>query len=109
MNKEPDVNLRSVATAPLFRSVDKRRHLTVNPMTRTDVLRMIRRRALAAGLWDAENEAQAREWGGDSVRAVGGPHRRWSEGFRPGCHTCWLCLLSRRLGNLGCARLGNGV
>ena len=35
---------------PLFRSVDKRRHLTENPMTRTDVLRMIKRRALAAGL-----------------------------------------------------------
>ncbi len=35
---------------PLFRSVDKHRNLTVNPMTRTDVLRMIKRRALAAGL-----------------------------------------------------------
>ena len=35
---------------PLFRSVDKHRKLTVNPMTRTDVLRMIKRRALAAGL-----------------------------------------------------------
>lgn len=34
----------------LFRSVDKRRQLTNNPMTRTDVLRMIKRRALAAGL-----------------------------------------------------------
>jgi integrase len=35
---------------PLFRSMDKHRHLTDNPMTRTDVLRMIKRRALAAGL-----------------------------------------------------------
>jgi site-specific recombinase XerD len=35
---------------PLFRSVDKGRHLTLNPMTRTDVLRMIKRRALAADL-----------------------------------------------------------
>jgi len=35
---------------PLFRSVDKHRHLTEKPMTRTDVLRMIKRRAVAAGL-----------------------------------------------------------
>ena len=35
---------------PLFRSVDKRRQLTNNPMSRTDVLRMIKRRAVAAGL-----------------------------------------------------------
>lgn len=35
---------------PLFRSVDKHRNLTVNPITRTDALRMIKRRALAAGL-----------------------------------------------------------
>ncbi len=35
---------------PLFRSVDKRRHLTDNPMTRTDVLHMIKRRSLAVGL-----------------------------------------------------------
>src|SRR5213593_1021585 len=35
---------------PLFRSVDKYRKLTDNAMTRTDVLRMIKRRALAAGL-----------------------------------------------------------
>src|SRR5262245_49674955 len=35
---------------PLFRSVDKRRQLTLNPMTRTDVLRMVKRRAKAAGL-----------------------------------------------------------
>jgi len=35
---------------PLFRSVDKHRQLTNNPMTRTDVLRMVKRRALAAGL-----------------------------------------------------------
>ena len=35
---------------PLFRSVDKQRRLTLNPMTRTDVLRMIKRRSQAAGL-----------------------------------------------------------
>ena len=38
-----------LATA-LFRSVNKHRQLTENAMTRTDVLRMIKRRALAAGL-----------------------------------------------------------
>lgn len=36
--------------APLFRSVDRRRVLTLSPMTRTDVLRMIKRRAMAAAL-----------------------------------------------------------
>src|SRR5207249_5071727 len=35
---------------PLFRSVDKYRKLTGNAMTRTDVLRMIKRRAMSAGL-----------------------------------------------------------
>ncbi len=35
---------------PLFRSADRFRQLTLNPMTRTDVLRMIKRRALDAGL-----------------------------------------------------------
>jgi integrase/recombinase XerD len=35
---------------PLFRSIDRRRRLTLSPITRTDVLRMIKRRALAAGL-----------------------------------------------------------
>src|SRR6266566_4881076 len=35
---------------PLFRSVNKNRQLTENAMTRTDVLRMIKRRALSAGL-----------------------------------------------------------
>lgn len=35
---------------PLFRSVDKHRKLTLNPMTRTDVLRMIKRRAEDADL-----------------------------------------------------------
>ena len=38
---------------PLFRSVDKHSHLTNNPMTRTDMLRMIKGRALAAGLSSA--------------------------------------------------------
>jgi integrase/recombinase XerD len=36
--------------SPLFRSVDRSRKLTANPMHRTDVLLMIKRRALAAGL-----------------------------------------------------------
>jgi integrase/recombinase XerD len=36
--------------SPLFRSVDKHKKITMNPMTRTDVLRMVKRRALAAGL-----------------------------------------------------------
>jgi integrase/recombinase XerD len=36
--------------SPLFRSVDNRRRLTANPMTRTDVLRMVKRRARGAGL-----------------------------------------------------------
>src|SRR5437764_8869922 len=35
---------------PLFRSVDRRRQLTLNPMARTDVLLMIKRRAEACGL-----------------------------------------------------------
>jgi integrase/recombinase XerD len=35
---------------PLFRSVNKQRELTANSITRTDVLRMIKRRALAAEL-----------------------------------------------------------
>src|SRR6202163_2558552 len=34
----------------LFRSVDNRRKITTNPMTRTDVLRMVKRRAFDAGL-----------------------------------------------------------
>ncbi len=35
---------------PLFRSVDRDRTLTLNAMSRTDVLRMIKRRAMAAAL-----------------------------------------------------------
>ncbi len=35
---------------PLFRSVDRNRKLTDKPLTRTDVLRMIKRRALEAEL-----------------------------------------------------------
>jgi integrase/recombinase XerD len=42
--------IRDEKKSPLFRSVDNRRKLTVNPMTRTDVLRMVKRRALGAGL-----------------------------------------------------------
>jgi integrase/recombinase XerD len=37
---------------PLFRSIDARRQLTDRPMTRGDALRMIKRRAKAAGLPD---------------------------------------------------------
>ena len=36
--------------SPLFRSVDRRKRLTAQPMARTDVLRMIKRRAKAVGL-----------------------------------------------------------
>jgi integrase/recombinase XerD len=43
-------NLWDQKKGPLFRSVDRRLHLSLNPLTRTDVLRMIKRRALAAGL-----------------------------------------------------------
>ncbi|MBZ5635486.1 MAG: tyrosine-type recombinase/integrase [Acidobacteriia bacterium] len=42
--------IRQEKKGPLFRSVDRHKRLTLNPMTRTDVLRMIKRRALAAGL-----------------------------------------------------------
>ena len=35
---------------PLFRSVDRTKNITENPLARTDVLRMIKRRAMAAGL-----------------------------------------------------------
>jgi integrase len=36
--------------SPLFRTVDRRRQLTTDAMTRTDVLRMVKRRAREAGL-----------------------------------------------------------
>ena len=42
--------IREQKKSPLFRSVEKKRRLTLNPMTRTDVLRMVKRRSLAAGL-----------------------------------------------------------
>src|SRR5579863_1609480 len=42
--------IRDEKKSPLFRSVDKRRKLTANPMARTDVLRMVKRRAREAGL-----------------------------------------------------------
>jgi len=42
--------IRMEPKSPLFRSVDKHRRLTFRPMTRTDVLRMIKRRAEHAGL-----------------------------------------------------------
>ena len=42
--------IRDEKKSPLFRSVDKHRKLTTIPLTRTDVLRMVKRRALEAGL-----------------------------------------------------------
>jgi integrase/recombinase XerD len=42
--------IRDEKKLPLFRSVNNRRQLTQNPMTRTDVLRMVKRRAVEAGL-----------------------------------------------------------
>ena len=42
--------IRDEKKSPLFRSVDNRRRITENPMTRTDVLRMVKRRAEDAGL-----------------------------------------------------------
>jgi integrase/recombinase XerD len=42
--------IRDEKKSPLFRSVDKHRKITENPVTRTDVLRMVKRRALEAGL-----------------------------------------------------------
>jgi integrase/recombinase XerD len=42
--------IRDEKKSVLFRSVDRHGKLTVNPLARTDVLRMVKRRALAAGL-----------------------------------------------------------
>jgi integrase/recombinase XerD len=42
--------IRDEKKSSLFRSVDKQRKITANPMTRTDVLRMVKRRAQEAGL-----------------------------------------------------------
>jgi site-specific recombinase XerD len=42
--------IREEKKSPLFRSVDRHRKVTANPMSRTDVLRMVKRRALEAGL-----------------------------------------------------------
>lgn len=42
--------IREEKKSPLFRSVDSRRQITANPLTRTDVFRMVKRRASAAGL-----------------------------------------------------------
>jgi len=42
--------IREENRSPLFRSVNRHRTLTLNPIARTDVLRMVKRRALAAGL-----------------------------------------------------------
>ena len=45
-----EAGISSEKKTPLFRSVDKRKRLTENPMNRNDVLRMIKRRAKQAGL-----------------------------------------------------------
>jgi len=42
--------VRGAPKSPLFRSVDNNRKITQNAMTRTNVLRMIKRRAAGAGL-----------------------------------------------------------
>jgi site-specific recombinase XerD len=42
--------IRGEQRTPLFRSVDRHGKITANAMARTDVLRMVKRRALAAGL-----------------------------------------------------------
>ncbi len=42
--------IRDEKKSPLFRSVDRQRKITANPISRTDVLRMVKRRALHAGL-----------------------------------------------------------
>ena len=42
--------IREERHGPLFRSVDKHRHVTRKPMTRIDAFRMINRRAAAAAL-----------------------------------------------------------
>jgi integrase/recombinase XerD len=42
--------IREEKKSPLFRSVDRNRKLTPNSITRTDVLRMVKRRAQGAGL-----------------------------------------------------------
>jgi integrase/recombinase XerD len=42
--------VRSAPKSPLFRSIDRHRAVSLNPVSRTDVLRMIKRRAVAAGL-----------------------------------------------------------
>jgi len=41
---------RGEPATPLFRSVDPHKKVTANPMARTDVLRMVKRRTRAAGL-----------------------------------------------------------
>jgi site-specific recombinase XerD len=43
-------NIAEEKKGPLFRSVDKEKKLTLNPMMRQDVLRMIKRRVVIAGL-----------------------------------------------------------
>ena len=45
-----DAYLDVVGKSPLFRSIDVRRQSSGRPMNRIDVLRMVKRRALAAGL-----------------------------------------------------------
>jgi len=42
--------IRDDKKTPLFRSVDRNRKITINAMARTDVFRMVKRRAVAVGL-----------------------------------------------------------
>jgi integrase len=42
--------IRDEKKSPLFRSLDRQKKITGNSMTRTDVLRMVKRRAQGAGL-----------------------------------------------------------
>jgi integrase len=44
------VGLHDQPATPLFRTIGRRRYLTPNPMHRNDALRMIKRRAIAAGI-----------------------------------------------------------
>jgi integrase/recombinase XerD len=49
---------------PLFRSVDRHRHLTLNPLSRVDVWRMVRRKAKDAGI---ETPIGCHTWRGTGI------------------------------------------
>jgi integrase/recombinase XerD len=52
-----EAGVRDDKKLPLFRSVDKHKRITMNPMTRTDVLRMVKRRALENAAMIAAHES----------------------------------------------------